>query len=95
MPNQTLVLNPDQLEVLSLRVRAMPCLPANPKHGTRSAGESEQSLPLDLSRGPSTCAASERTSKLNRRVCTALNEIVGAEVPLAERASAASPGSEP
>ena len=26
MPNQTLVLNPDQLEVLSLRVRAMPCL---------------------------------------------------------------------
>lgn len=27
MPNQTLVLNPDQLEVLSLRVRAMPCLP--------------------------------------------------------------------
>lgn len=45
---------------------------ANPKHGTRSAGESEQSLLLDLSRGPSTCAASERTSKLNRRVCTAL-----------------------
>lgn len=27
MPNQTLVLNPDQLEVLCLRVRAMPCLP--------------------------------------------------------------------
>lgn len=95
MPNQTLVLNPDQLEVLPSRQSdAMP--PGRiRKHGTRSAGEPEQSLPLDLSRGRSTCAASERTSKLNRRVCTALNEIVGAEVPLAERASAASPGSEP